>query len=171
MKEWQGKGALIVGAETETGEEAARVLASWGMALALATSLPRGEDVYQAQRLARLLAREGLPRPLAQVLDPHNEKAVQVTLRQVAKALNGLHLIVYSPHPRDSSPSKAFALLALYGAKEIQRWGQGAIIGVSPRLSHVAAGTRQCPVLTVENLQKAQEALLSLIRTEKGGDL
>jgi len=126
-----GRRALVVGAETAAGEEVARALAAAGAQVALVTAAPGAERALHVQRLARRLAREYGLRPLAQAIDPHNDMAVRVMVRQMAKAMGGLDLAFFCPDPDDATAQEAFSLLVRHATREMKRQG-GAVVGVGP---------------------------------------
>ncbi len=127
MPDLAGRRALVVGADTPAGEEVARALAAAGAQVALVTAAPGAERALHVQRLARRLAQEHGLRPLAQAIDPHNDMAVRVMVRQVAKALGGLDLAFFCPSPEDAEAQEAFALVVRYATREMKRQGGGVV--------------------------------------------
>ncbi len=121
---------LVVGAETGPGKELARHLAARGAQVALVTTSPGAEAALQVQRLARRLAQEYGIRPLAQAIDVHNDMAVRVMVRQMAKAMGGLDLAFLCPSPEDARGQDALALLVRHATREMKRHGGGGVVGL-----------------------------------------
>ena len=90
-----GRRALVIGAETTTGQAIARALGAAGADVALAVLRP-DEGVLVARRLQRELRDQGR-QAMTYAMDVTLGRNVQVTTRQVAKELGGLDLVVSAP--------------------------------------------------------------------------
>ena len=90
-----GRRALVIGAETTTGEAIARALGEAGADVALAVLRP-DEGVLTARKLQRELRDRGR-QAMTYAMDVTLGRNVQVTTRQVAKELGGLDLVVSAP--------------------------------------------------------------------------
>lgn len=90
-----GRRALVIGAETTTGQAIARALGTAGADVALAVLRP-DEGVLVARRLQRELREQGR-QAMTYAMDVTLGRNVQVTTRQVAKELGGLDLVVSAP--------------------------------------------------------------------------
>jgi NAD(P)-dependent dehydrogenase (short-subunit alcohol dehydrogenase family) len=114
------KRALLLGAETELGAEAARALASAGHTLAVVASVSGAEAAFAVQRLARKTGAA-----TSQAIDATNEMAVRVMVRQVAKQLGGLDLAVSCVHDPDAT-----ALFRRFAERELARAGGGVFADI-----------------------------------------
>ena len=90
-----GRRALVIGAETTTGEAIARALGKSGADVALAVLQP-DEGVLIARKLQRELRAQGR-HSMTYAMDVTLGRNVQVTTRQVAKELGGIDLVVSAP--------------------------------------------------------------------------
>jgi len=132
-----GKRALVLGAETEIGRAIASALAAAGADVAAVASTTDAEAAFAVQRLARRLAAPG-GRALAQAIDATNEAALRVMTRQVSKELGGLDAFIFdldAPEGQvrlDEGKRRAIDHAIHFGGKELDRWGEGALVVVMP---------------------------------------
>ncbi|MFQ5879539.1 MAG: SDR family NAD(P)-dependent oxidoreductase, partial [Dehalococcoidia bacterium] len=140
-----GKAALVLGC-SEVGSVAATALAEAGADVAVVAASQEGAEVMAAKRTARRLEEMGR-RSLAQAIDATNSTAVQVMVRQVAKELGGLDVLVncqdfYQPKPAhqldDAQWLRAINLnlsSVFYACRavlrEMERRGRGKIVNVA----------------------------------------
>jgi NAD(P)-dependent dehydrogenase (short-subunit alcohol dehydrogenase family) len=121
------KRVLILGAETDLGAEAARLLAEAGHTLALVASSTDSGAAFTVQRLAR---RAGAA---SQAIDARNDAAVRVMVRQVAKALGGLDAAVLCVDEEEVRE-----LLERHAGREMDRQGGGVFIDATLGLNELA---------------------------------
>ncbi len=91
-----GKSALIVGAGSASGRAIALALAEAGADIALSSVTQGGDEVMAMRRLSREIAARGR-KSLAQAVDATLGTGVQVMVRQVAKKLGGIDILVTCP--------------------------------------------------------------------------
>jgi NAD(P)-dependent dehydrogenase (short-subunit alcohol dehydrogenase family) len=97
--------ALIVGAGSPFGAAVASAVAERGADVALLTATADAEEAFAVRRLAKRIA-DGGGRAFAESVDAGNGAAVQVAVRQVAKQLGGIDLLVAAPDLRLSRPAE-----------------------------------------------------------------
>jgi 3-oxoacyl-[acyl-carrier protein] reductase len=88
-----GRVALVMGAGDAAAAATAVSLAEAGADVALTTASPSGEEAFAVQRLARRIEDAGR-RALAESVDLANGASVQVAVRQVARQMGRLDLLV-----------------------------------------------------------------------------
>ena len=91
-----GKRALVVGASRGTGRAIALALAEAGADIALCTSTNAGDETVALRRVAREVRDLGR-NAIEQSIDASIGTAAQVMVRQVAKELGGLDVLVNAP--------------------------------------------------------------------------
>lgn len=128
--DWQGKRAIVLGAETGAGRAVAQALAGAGARLAVVAGSSTAEAAFAVQRLARRLSRPQREPVLAQAIEAANDMAVRVMVRQTAKALGGLDALFFCADLGPATP-EALALACRYGSREMKRAGGGAIVAIA----------------------------------------
>jgi 3-oxoacyl-[acyl-carrier protein] reductase len=91
-----GRSAIVMGADRETPAAVALALAEAGAGVALTTTTGEAEESLAIRRLARKVEAMGR-RSLAEAVDLSNGANVQVAVRQIAKQLPVIDLLVISP--------------------------------------------------------------------------
>ena len=91
-----GKRALVVGAATGVGRAIALALAEAGADLALASVTTEGDEVMALRKTVRQVREMGRT-ALEQAIDASSGQGTQVMVRQVAKELGGIDVLVNAP--------------------------------------------------------------------------
>src|SRR3970282_297659 len=91
-----GKRALVVGAARGVGRAIALALAEAGADLARCTSRPAGDEAVALRKVAREVRDLGR-NAIEQSIDASIGTAAQVMVRQVAKDLGGIDVLVNAP--------------------------------------------------------------------------
>ncbi len=121
-----GKRVLVLGAETEVGQVVVKALAGSNASFAVVAAGTDAQTAFEVQRLAR-----GTGATASQAVDATNEMAVRVMIRQLAKRLGGLDLLLFCAHLGEWT-ADALALAAQAGGREMARSGGGAIVAALP---------------------------------------
>ena len=151
---FEGKRALVLGVETAAGRALALALAEAGAAVAVVAAKDDPESAFSAKRVAGQIAKLGRPGP-TQAIDAALATAVQVMVRQVAKGLGGLDLVVVCLDQPQAAATERLSeaewaklvglnLSGLFfacrsAAREMARGGGGAILAVVPQTGEGAA--------------------------------
>jgi 3-oxoacyl-[acyl-carrier protein] reductase len=91
-----GKGALVVGAGSSAGRAIALALAEAGADIALSSVTQDGDEVMAIRRVSREVAALGR-KTLTQAADATLGTGVQVMVRQVAKEMDGIDILIACP--------------------------------------------------------------------------
>jgi NAD(P)-dependent dehydrogenase (short-subunit alcohol dehydrogenase family) len=91
-----GRNALVMGAGNEAAEAVALALAEAGADVALTTATPDAEEAFGLRRLSRQIDALGR-RSVIEVVDMNIGTNVQVAVRQVAKQLGSIDILVTAP--------------------------------------------------------------------------
>lgn len=178
-----GRRALVIGAETATGQSIARALGEAGADVALAVLRP-DEGVLIARRLQRELRDRGR-RALTYAMDVTLGRNVQVTTRQIAKELGGLDLVVSAPDEAFLAPlaqtsdaqlaqtmtvnGYAHAFAARSAFDEFRRQGEGPRAFIL--VTHTLGERGEAGAVATSMAAGAALALLrALTREHAGGD-
>lgn len=95
MFDLTGRSALVIGAGTPVGAVIATALAEAGAAVAVASASLDGDEVMAVRRVRRQVGELG-GKTVEHAFDVTIGQNVQVGMRQVAKELGGLHILVYA---------------------------------------------------------------------------
>ncbi len=123
--QFSGIRALVLGAETAAGRVLATALAAAGAHTAIVAARVDAAVAFEVQRLSRRIG------ATSQAIDATNEMAVRVMTRQLSKRLGGLDLLLFCADLGDGT-TDALALASRFGAREIARTGEGAIVIALP---------------------------------------
>jgi NAD(P)-dependent dehydrogenase (short-subunit alcohol dehydrogenase family) len=101
----KGFAVLIMSAAQPVTEAIALALAEWGAELALTTATPDGEEALAVRRLAKRITDSG-HRALAESADLSLGTNVQIAVRQVAKELGRIDLLIIAPDFKLARPTE-----------------------------------------------------------------
>jgi NAD(P)-dependent dehydrogenase (short-subunit alcohol dehydrogenase family) len=94
--EMSGKRALVVGAASGTGRAITLALAEAGADLALASVTTESDEVLALRKTVRQVREMGRT-AIEQAIDASSGQGTQVMVRQVAKELGGIDVLVNAP--------------------------------------------------------------------------
>src|SRR3990170_2053506 len=93
----KGRKALVVGAGAGAGRAIALALAEAGADVAVSSATQNAAEVLAVKRLAQRIGVEDVRRSLAQAVDATLGTGVQVMVRQVAKEMGRIDILVAAP--------------------------------------------------------------------------
>lgn len=155
-----GRKALIMAAAGDAARAIALAFAEAGADVALTTATPDAEEAFELRRLAKRIGGTGR-RTMVESVDMSLGTSVQVAVRQVAKELGGIDLLVAAPDLRLQRPAErmsdvewsrvvnlnlsgVFYACRSVGREMLGRDGDGGrIIVLLPALDELETGTEQ----------------------------